>query len=389
MKKWLKAAAAALASLLLSGCGAGAEQSVELFAVNVGKGDALLVRVDGYVCLIDAGKSYAMGRIRSAMAQMGVEALDAVFLTHPDDDHAGGLEWLAASNIPVGRWYASAMYTEVKASKHPVSQAAAERDQEVVWLERGDEVALGGTGARFTVLAPQTLFTDKDDNNSLVMMLETDQGRMLFPGDMELAQEAALLANGDDLSCAVLKVPNHGDDDTLSAAFARAASARVGIISTDSYEKPGTPDPGVLARLEAAGTTCYVTQDAGLGYRVALRGGEASVEAVGIDVPEAAGVRLRQADPENDRIVIASLGEARDLSGWYLYSDRGGEVFAFPEGYVLAAGGEAVVGSLSCEEGTYDLLWNEKRVVNKNKPEVFILYDRYGRPVDSVDNGIG
>ena len=388
IRKWLKKAAAAIVSLALAGCGASAEQKVELFAVSVGKGDALLIRVDDYTCLIDAGKAYVMGRVRAAMKEMGVEALDAVFLTHPDDDHAGGLAWLAASEIPVGQWYASGMFTEVKEKKHPALTAAAARDQEVTWLERGDSVPLGKTGATFRVLAPEMLFTDKDDNNSLVMMLETGEGRMLFTGDMELAQEAVLLEKGDDLSCAVLKVPNHGDDDTLSAEFARAASAQVAIISTDSEEKPGTPDPGVLARLTAAGSACYVTQDADLGFRVTLRDGKASVENVGIGEPLAADVHISQVAPGDDVITLAGTGEARDLSGWYLYSDRGSELFIFPEGTVLEAGGMLSVGTLSSGSEPYDVLWEDKKVVHASKTDAISLFDRWGRLVDSLTNGL-
>ena len=389
MKKWLKAAAAAVA-MALGGCATaapGASAAVELFAVSVGKGDALLVRVDDYACLIDAGKARAMGRIRAAMDYLGIEALDAVFLTHPDDDHAGGLEWLAASDIPVGAWYASALFTEVKADKHPAAQAAEARGESVVWLRRGDRVALGD-GAAFEVLAPETLFTDKDDNNSLVMMLESDAGRVLFTGDMELPQEAVLLDAGDDLRCAVLKAPNHGDNDTLSGEFARAASAQAAIISTDSYEKPGTPDPGVLARLADAGSAVYVTQDAELGLCVTLSDGQASVEAV--DIPDAPvqDVAIRRIVPGDDLIEIVSHGVSRDLTGWSLHSERGDELYRFPDGFVLAAGGGVTIGTRSSDEGSYDLLWDDKKVIHKSKTDVVTLYDAWGRPVDAADNGL-
>ena len=116
MKRILRVLALLLIAALLGGCGAeSGGSSVRLFAVNVGKGDALVLKVGDWVGLIDAGKPKAMGRVKAALARLGVEKLDAVFLTHTDNDHAGGLEWLAVSSIPVGSWYASAMYTGVKA----------------------------------------------------------------------------------------------------------------------------------------------------------------------------------------------------------------------------------------------------------------------------------
>ena len=389
MRRWL---ALLVLAALLGGCGAGmgaAEgAAVSLFAVNVGKGDALVLRVGDWTGLIDAGKPKARGKVASALEALGVDRLDAVFLTHTDNDHAGGLEWLAASDIAVDGWYAPAYYTGVKAKKHPMALAAAARGEEVQWLRRGDALALGDSGATLRVLAPETLFEDKDDNNSLVLLLESGQGRMLLTGDMELPEEAALLARGDDLSCAVLKVPNHGDDDTTSDEFARAVSAQVAVISTDSLEKPGTPDPGVVSRLQAAGSRVEVTQDAELGLLVSLIGGTAAVERVDIDAAPVDGLTIAGLDVSDDRVALQNTSvQAVDLEGFYLCSDKGNELFAFPAGTAIAAGGTLIVGTNS-SDGDYDLLWDDKKVINQKKTDVITLYDAWGRPVDSRDNGM-
>ncbi len=377
----------------LAGCGTRAETAVELFATNVGKGDALVLRVGDYRCLIDAGRPWALGRVCRALARMGVtDGLDAVFLTHTDGDHAGGLEWLAGGVLPrelaVGQWYAPAMFTGVKAKKHPAALAAASRGQSVNWLERGDVIPLGDTGATLRVLAPASLFEDKDNNNSLVMLLECDQGRMLFTGDMELPEEAELLSFGDDLRCDVLKVANHADDDTTSAAFVAACAAKLAVISTDSEEKPETPDPGVVSRLQAAGSEVVVTQDAGLGIMVTLKDGAAGVEYVDFGAPEPAGLTILEVDADDDRIALRNAGSAAaDLSYCYLYTEKGDGLFVFPAGTALAPGATLTVGARDTEGG-YDLLWDEKKVVSRKKPDAVCLYDGWGRLLDRAENGM-
>lgn len=390
MKKAMRLCALLVLLCLTAGCGAGASesggQSVQMFAVNVGKGDAIIIKVDNWCGLIDAGKPKAMSRIRAALRSLNIAVLDAVFLTHTDNDHAGGMAWLSESGIPVGAWYAPAMYTGVKAKKHPMALAAAARGADVRWLKRGDTIALGDTGAALRVLAPATLFEDKDDNNSLVMMLETAQGKMLLTGDMELPEEADLLTRGDDLRCAVLKAPNHGDDDTLSERFADACRAQIAVISTDSQEKPGTPDPEVVARLNAVGTTCCVTQDAALGISVTLADGQAEAQYVGIDAPATIGVSIVSVTPGEDTVTLQNTGAALDMTGWSLHSDRGDELYPFPDGWTFPANSTVTVGTNSTD-GTYDLLWDDKKVIHKSKTDNITLYDNWGRAVDAASNG--
>ena len=277
MKKRFRRLLAGALTVLMCGT---AQAQVELFAVNVGKGDALVVRAGDYTCLIDTGKEKAQEQLEVALKALGVEALDAVFITHTDKDHTGGLKWLRESDIEIRAIYASRYYPNTTEKKHPAVKAAKKLDLTVNWLGAGDSVPLGDSGAVFRVLAPEMEIPGDDDDNSLVMMLESPDGRILLTGDMEHVEEAALLTSGADLRCDVLKVANHGDSDATSAALIAACAPSVALISTDSAEKPGTPDAGIVRNLQGIGCAVCVTQDASLGIRVTLDGGRVAVENV-------------------------------------------------------------------------------------------------------------
>ena len=253
---------------------------VEFLAASVGKGDALILRVDGYVCLIDTGKAEAEDQLRRVLERCGIEKLDAVFLTHTDKDHTGGMKWLRKSGIEIGAIYASRYHPEVKDKKHPAVKAANKLGLEVNWLSVGDVVALGDTDAVFRVAAPIQEITGNDDDNSLVMLLESSDGRILFTGDMEEVEEELLLASGADLRCDVLKVPNHGDSDACSAALIAACAPKVAVISTDSVEKPDTPDKRVLKELDKAGCVTYNTENCTFGVHVLLEEGRVTADYV-------------------------------------------------------------------------------------------------------------
>ena len=277
MKKRFRRLLAGALTVLMCGT---AQAQVELFAVNVGKGDALVVRAGDYTCLIDTGKEKAQEQLEVALKALGVEALDAVFITHTDKDHVGGLKWLRESDIEIRAIYASRYYPNTTEKKHPAVKAAKKLDLTVNWLGAGDSVPLGDSGAVFRVLAPEMEIPYDEDDNSLVMMLESPDGRILLTGDMEHVEEAALLTSGADLRCDVLKVANHGDSDATSAALIAACAPSVALISTDSAEKPGTPDAGIVRNLQGIGCAVCVTQDASLGIRVTLDGGRVAVENV-------------------------------------------------------------------------------------------------------------
>lgn len=277
MKRGLIRGIAAAAAMLTC---SGALAEVEFTAVAVGKGDALLVRTGAYTCLIDTGKADAEDRLMRVLDYYGIEALDAVFITHTDKDHTGGLKWLRKSDIEIRSIYASRYYPESSLKKHQAVKTAEKLGLEVQWLGAGDQVPLGDTGAVFRVVAPEAEIPDNEDDNSLVMLLDSPDGRILFAGDMELLEEMNLIASGADLKCDVLKVPNHGDEDACSANLIASCAPKVAVISTDAREKNDTPDPRVLNDLDRFGCETFITQECTLGVRVTMNAGEVHAEYV-------------------------------------------------------------------------------------------------------------
>lgn len=377
-------------TMLLGGCAQAEQQSiqsVEMLVINVGKADALLISLGKQRYLIDTGTAESWGKLQYVLENQGVERLDGVFLTHTDKDHGGGMVALAKSDIEVEHWYAAQIFHEKKQKNHQAVRAARARGQQVEWLKAGDKIQAGESW--FTVLGPLSKNTENENNNSLVMRLDTQEGAMLLTGDMEFAEEAELLASGANLSAAVLKVAHHGEDDATSDKLVAAVSPQIAVISTNTLQEPDTPAASVLAVLEAANVQVFQTQDADLGVRVTLKEGaaQAQLEQDAQQQPVTEDIQLVELDAKQDYLVIENAGEEeKSLAGWYLFSEKGNELFVFPEGASVAPDQQILVGSLSYD-GEADYRWPEENVFHNKKKDDVLLYDALGRLVSAIANG--
>lgn len=360
-----------------------AETPLTLFAVNVGKGDALLVNAGNDTYLIDTGLQEHWGDLSRALKTLQVSHLTGVILTHTDKDHVGGAWALATSSITVENWYASAFYTGVKEKKHPAVQAAALRGQEVVWLKAGDSLPLGrGT---LEVLGPVEE-SDVENCNSLVLLAKGGGGTMLLAGDMEFPEEESLLKRGLIPACDVLKIGNHGEGDATSTALIQAVMPKVAVISTNTQEEPDTPDSRVMKLLQTAGARIFQTQEAGSGVLVTLDEGKLEANLMHYtDFPGAQKVEIVSVDADADVMILRNRENAAvDLSGWYIVSERGSQIFVLPEDTVLAPGGVITIGSQSTGDAC-DLCWPDKNVWHDKKDDAAILCDVYGREIDRCE----
>lgn len=361
------------------------DKPLTLFAVNVGKGDALLLNSGAETYLIDAGLQENWGDLSRALKVLQVTRLTGVILTHTDKDHAGGLLPLATSSIEVENWYASAYYADIKKeSKHPAVEAAALRGETVTFLRAGDELPLGA--GRLTVVGPISA-SEVENCNSLVLVAEASGGKMLLAGDMEFPEEKELIAAGAIPRCDVIKIGNHGENDATSEVLIRAVQPRVAVISTSTAAEPDTPSTRVLAQLYAARVALYQTQDAQSGVLVTIDQGEVTANLMDYnDFPAVnKSVVIAGVDNEDDCIILRNDGKApADVSGWYIVSEKGSQIFVLPEGTAIAPGGELTISSQS-SKAKGDLTWPDKKVWHKSKEDAALLYDVYGRLIDQMN----
>jgi beta-lactamase superfamily II metal-dependent hydrolase len=80
-----------LAAVLAATSRAAPNGILQVSFINVGQGDAALLRdPGGYAVLIDGGKASAAPTVVAYLHEQGVDDLEAVVVTHGDSDHAGG-----------------------------------------------------------------------------------------------------------------------------------------------------------------------------------------------------------------------------------------------------------------------------------------------------------
>lgn len=378
-----------LACLLpCTGCAAqGDTSSTRLTALNIGKADCLLLQTQGKSYLIDTGWERTSAAMLELLERNGVTHLDSVFLTHCDRDHYGGLSALAQSDITVGAWYAAAIYYDIPDDGHPLLAAAAQRGQDVIWLSAGDEIAIGDQ-AFFRVLGPLSCNTQNENNNSLVLYVQTPDGTVLLTGDMKLDEEYSLLESGAVPACDVLKVGFHGDGSASSASFLQAVQPQVAIICTATREEADTPASSVLKTLSRLGVQCAVTQDYTRGVTVTLQNGRAALTDVVWDTPDySQSIHLKIS--VSDHILTLQNSSTKDISlaGWVLYASRSKSCFILPEDAVLPANGVYKIGARPTQ-APVSLLLDVKRLFHKSRYDQLMLYDATGALVALTDNGM-
>jgi competence protein ComEC len=209
--------------------------------LDVGQGDAVLLqpRADDPI-LVDAGPTHA--DVVRRLDELGVERLEALVVTHDQEDHAGGVGQVLASR-PVG---ALAYAHRSRHLRELAAQAAVRQTR----LAAGDALRTGGIRLRVLWPPDPLLAGQAADPNarSLVILARWRHFRMLLTGDAE-AESAPL----DPSPIDVLKVAHHGSADAGLDELLSRASPDAAIVSVGADNPYGHPAPQTLATLAGHG----------------------------------------------------------------------------------------------------------------------------------------
>lgn len=225
-----------------------------LVAFDIGQGAAALVETTNHRLLFDTGPRYgdhadaAARVIAPYLRGHGVESLDTLIVSHEDSDHAGGTETVIDA-VPVRTMLASLPQEHALrgvADAHAIRFADCLAGQAWTW----DDVA-------FEIVHPVQLPADgarvSSNARSCVLRVSNGHHTALLTGDIEAAQEAALIAREppERLMADILLVPHHGSKTSSSGAFLDAVSPQVAIFQVGYRNRYGHPHPQVWQRYMA------------------------------------------------------------------------------------------------------------------------------------------
>lgn len=228
------------------------EDALHVHVIDVGKADAILLESPDANVLVDCGTAEAAEDVLRYLAARGIDRLDAVWISHPDDDHCGGLP-AVLQTVPADAVVESPVGESISGMT-ALPQAVPLRRAAV-----GERYAYGAM--TFEVLGPLQDYAESN-NDSTVFRLQYDGFTMLFCGDMEAQAERDLLEDGAALRADVLKVAHHGSDTSTSAALLEAVQPRYAVISSGE-DRSMLPRNTVLQRLHTAGAEIFRTDTDG------------------------------------------------------------------------------------------------------------------------------
>ncbi|SCX80564.1 competence protein ComEC [Paenibacillus polysaccharolyticus] len=324
--------------------------------LDIGQGDSTLITTpEGKHILVDGGGTVNFGGSEHSwktrrdpyevgakvvvplLKKRGIHQLDAVIVTHADQDHAGGLQ-AVLEQIPVKRFIFNGT-TSGKEKFDQLLDTAVQRQIPLFATHQGMTYKPDSETALYFISPERSgpnptgdlPVLENQNGGSVVFLLEMAGTSMLFTGDMEAATEqdvlydiqdgslatsfqqdvqksgrtvadsetnivvpewmGSLAENGRDhrsstvvtvprlqshLSIDVLKVAHHGSKTSSTEAWLQYWNAKSALISAGVNNTYGHPNPGVMKRLEAMGSEIYRTDQMGE-VQMSVKDGEISV----------------------------------------------------------------------------------------------------------------
>ncbi|WP_371193345.1 DNA internalization-related competence protein ComEC/Rec2 [Glaciecola sp. SC05] len=222
-----------------------------LVIFDVGQGSSALLRFKNaqmkeLAWLFDTGASFPSGFsmaeavILPTLQHHQISTLELIFLSHLDNDHAGGMTALRRQTI----------------INHVLSP------QNMCSTDALDPRQLKQVGMQLQVLWPLSPEDGQENNHSCVITLEINGTRILFAGDIEREAEQALLKiykESGSLKSDILIAPHHGSRTSSTDDFVTAVSPRYVVFSAGHPNRWGFPHDEVVQRYQRLDSQIFHT----------------------------------------------------------------------------------------------------------------------------------
>lgn len=246
------------------------EKELKITCLDVGQGECIAVSFPtGQNILIDGGssskKKTAQYQILPYLKSQGISAVDAVLISHTDEDHISGVSELLElieKNLTTVRIGSLILpdWSEQNEQYRELASRAEENGIAVLKSRAGKIIRFGETKMEFLAPFPDADGTDPNEDG-MVMELSCGNFTGLFTGDIGEETEKKLLGKLEDVT--FLKVGHHGSRYSTCQEFLDVTKPETAVISCSETNTYGHPSPETVQRLEQSGAEVFYTMKSG------------------------------------------------------------------------------------------------------------------------------
>lgn len=227
----------------------------EIVFFDVGQGDAILIQQDDFQILVDGGPDDRILYELAKKMPKNDKTIEVVVLTHPHEDHIRGLMNVLEGYV-VERLLLNRVESENKAYRYML-----ENYEEILM-----EVVKGDTVQHKDILATVLFPFDEErevyanlNNESVVLLVEVYDYRVLLMGDGEVELEQRLLENLEIENIHILKAGHHCSKTSSSEMFLRKVNPTTAICSCGKGNRFGHPHYETLQKFEMLNVQYLIT----------------------------------------------------------------------------------------------------------------------------------
>ena len=239
-----------------------------MLMIDVGQGDAILFHSDNKTVLIDTGGSimfpkeeWKVRNVKYSIAKdtllplfksFGIRKLDYLILTHGDLDHLGEADELIdefkIDEVLFNNY-------EVNNNEKKIIELLEKKRIKYSFIRNGDFFEVGN----FNFFVGIVEYKNENDN-SIVLMVERDNLKILLMGDAPVRVEHDLIKSGFIEKANIVKIGHHGSKTSTSTEFLNATFPDVVLISAGRNNLFKHPNDEVVERLEDRNISIYDTR---------------------------------------------------------------------------------------------------------------------------------
>lgn len=238
-----------------------------LVVLDVGQGLSVVVIKDKKAMVYDTGAKYPSGFnmvdsvILPYLKSQSVDQLDYVFISHNDNDHAGGVnELLAGMDVDV--LVANEAYKTAQAAT-----VAPQFDKKVTSANVLQSCLSGQVwqwqSLTLTALHPQRA-VGEDNDDSCVLHISDGTHSVLLSGDISRRVEQQLAAQSNYGHVDLVIAPHHGSKTSSSKKFIAWAKPNYTVFSTGFMNRWNMPNAEVIVRYQKAAVKTFNTAESGM-----------------------------------------------------------------------------------------------------------------------------